>query len=190
MQKENRRVKMTKAMLNESFMKFLEEKPLSRITVKEICDDADVNRSTYYVYYSDPYDQLHKIEDTFIQEQTAYIDTILQTGEQDDLNFSKIMIKLLQYYRERKRLLQVLFGRYGDIHLEQDILSFVAERILSSDVKRAKLPQEQLQDYTYAASGSFGLILYWIMTDCQEQPEHLANRITDLTRGVRAERDF
>lgn len=189
MQKENRRVKMTKAMLNESFLKFLEEKPLSRITVKEICDDADVNRSTYYVYYSDPYDQLHKIEDTFIQEQTAYIDTILQTGEQDDLNFSKIMIKLLQYYRERKRLLQVLFGKYGDIHLEYDILSFVAERILSSGVRQTKMPQEQLQDYTYAASGSFGLILYWIMTDCKEQPEHLAKRITELTKGVRTNRD-
>ena len=35
MQKENRRVKMTKTLLNESFLKFLEKKPLSRITVKE-----------------------------------------------------------------------------------------------------------------------------------------------------------
>ncbi len=187
MQKENRRVKMTKALLNESFMKFLEEKPLSRITVKEICNDADINRSTYYVYYSDPYDQLHKIEDTFIQEQTVYIDAILQNGEQDDLNFSNVIVKLLQYYQERKRLLQVLFGKHGDIHLEYDILSFFAERILSSGARRKKLPQEQLQDYTYAASGSFGLILYWIMTDCEEEPEHLANRITKLTRGVRAE---
>jgi len=189
MRKENRRVKMTKALLNESFMKFLEEKPLSRITVKEICDDADVNRSTYYVYYSDPYDQLNKIEDSFIQDQCVYIDAILQNGEQNDLSFTSIILKLLQYYQERKKLLQVLLGKYGDIHLEYDVLSFFAERILSSGTGRKKLPQEQLQDYTYVASGSFGLILYWIMTDCKEQPEHLASRITELTRGVRTEGD-
>lgn len=66
-----------------------------------------------------------------------------------------------------------------------DILAFFAERILSNGSGRKKLPQEQLQDYTYAASGSFGLIIYWIMMDCREEPEKLANRITELTRGVR-----
>ena len=50
-------------------------------------------------------------------------------------------------------------------------------------------PQKQLQDYTYAALGSFGLIVYWIMTDCQENPNELAIRITELTRGVRAADD-
>ena len=52
-QKESRRVKMTKMLLNESFLKFLAEKPLPRITIKEICEDADVNRSTYYAHFTD-----------------------------------------------------------------------------------------------------------------------------------------
>lgn len=188
MQKENRRVKMTKALLNESFLKFLEERPISRITVKEICEDADVNRSTYYVYYSDPYDQLHKIEDTFIREQAVYIDAILQNGEQDDPSFTNVINKLLHYYQERKHMLRVLLGKHGDIHLEYDILAFFAERILSYGSSR-KLPQEQLQDYTYAASGCFGLIIYWIMTDCKEEPGQLARRISDLTRVVRMAHD-
>lgn len=54
MSTENRRIKMTKALLNDSFLNVLKKKPLARITVKEICECADVNRSTYYVYYSDP----------------------------------------------------------------------------------------------------------------------------------------
>ena len=189
MQKENRRVKMTKALLNESFLKFLEERPISRITVKEICEDADVNRSTYYVYYSDPYDQLHKIEDALIREQAVYIDAILQNGEQNDPGFTNVINNLLHYYRERKDMLQVLLGKHGDIHLEYDILAFFAERILSYGSNSRRLPQKQLQDYTYAASGSFGLIIYWIMTDCQENPNELAIRITELTRGVRTAND-
>ena len=143
MQKENRRVKMTKALLNESFLKFLEEKPISRITVKEICEDADVNRSTYYVYYSDPYDQLHKIEDALIREQAVYIDAILQNGGHDDPSFTNVINNLLHYYRERKDMLQVLLGNHGDIHLEYDILAFFAERILSYGSNNRKLPQKQ-----------------------------------------------
>lgn len=187
MQKENRRVKMTKALLNESFLKFLEEKPISRITVKEICEDADVNRSTYYVYYSDPYDQLHKIEDALIREQAVYIDVILKNGEQDDRSFTNVINELLRYYQERKRMLQVLLGKHGDIHLEYDILAFFAERILLYGSNRRKILQEQLQDYIYAASGGFGLIIYWLMTDCKEESEKLAMRITELTREVRRE---
>ena len=86
-------------------------------------------------------------------------------------------------------MLQVLLGKHGDIHLEYDILASFAERILSYDSNSSKLPQKQLQDYTYAASGSFGLIIYWIMTDCQEDPNELAIRITELTRGVRIAND-
>ena len=65
MQKESRRVKMTKMLLNESFLKFLAEKPLAHITIKEICEAADVNRSTYYAHYTDPYDQLKKAGSRF-----------------------------------------------------------------------------------------------------------------------------
>ena len=42
----DRRVKYTQMVLNESLLEVLREKPLSRITVKEICDRADINRST------------------------------------------------------------------------------------------------------------------------------------------------
>ena len=84
MAKENRRVKMTKSLLCSSFLTLLQGKPLSRITVKEICEGADVNRSTYYAYYTDPYDQLNQMVQTFLQEQTVYMDTILNGAESGD----------------------------------------------------------------------------------------------------------
>ena len=75
--KTDARVRYTRMMIQQTFLDLLKKKPISKITVKEICEDADVNRSTYYVYYSDPYDQLHKIEDALIREQAVYIDAIL-----------------------------------------------------------------------------------------------------------------
>ena len=80
MNKESRRVKMTKMLLNESFLKFLAEKPLARITIKEICEDADANRSTYYAHFTDPYDQLKKLEADIMVDMTIFVDSIMTEG--------------------------------------------------------------------------------------------------------------
>ena len=185
MAKENRRVKMTKALLCSSFLTLLQEKPLPRITVKEICEGADVNRSTYYAYYTDPYDQLHQMVQTFLQEQTIYMDTILNSAGSGDSFFEEVITKMLQYGRENKQLLQVLLGEHGDPNLEQNILMFF-ERIIFPD-ESAPGSQLQQQDFIYHACGSFGLMRWWIMQDCRELPEVLAHRIAEITKHIRAE---
>ena len=52
----DRRAQKTIAALNESFIELLRDKPLGRITVKEVCEKADIYRSTYYRHFSDPHD--------------------------------------------------------------------------------------------------------------------------------------
>ena len=49
----DRRVKYTKMVLRNALIKLLETKPISRITIKEICEEADINRTTYYAHYTD-----------------------------------------------------------------------------------------------------------------------------------------
>ena len=82
MPKESRRTKMTRNLLNDSFWWLLEQKPLRKITVKEICQVADVNRSTYYQYYTDPYDQAQQQEKELIGTMLAFTDRYcLRAGE-------------------------------------------------------------------------------------------------------------
>lgn len=44
----DRRKKYTRMVLKESLMELLKNKPISNITIKEICEEADINRSTFY----------------------------------------------------------------------------------------------------------------------------------------------
>ena len=46
---------LTKQAIFSSFLKFLQEKPLDKITVKDIVDDCGINRKTFYYYFSDIY---------------------------------------------------------------------------------------------------------------------------------------
>ena len=59
--KTDRRIKYTKMVLKEALIEILQERPVERVTVKEICDRADVNRSTFYVHYGSPQELLESI---------------------------------------------------------------------------------------------------------------------------------
>lgn len=63
---ESRRVKMTKKMIKEAFIEISGEKPMSKVTVTDICTAADVNRSTFYAYYEDVIALRREIEDEVI----------------------------------------------------------------------------------------------------------------------------
>lgn len=62
MKKTDARVRYTRRVLKESFLTLLREKPVNRITVKEVCELAELNRATFYTHYSDCFALLESIE--------------------------------------------------------------------------------------------------------------------------------
>ncbi len=65
--REDRRVRKTKAQLRQSLARLMAEKPLKDITVKELTEDADVNRGTFYSHYKDIYDLRDQMENEAFQ---------------------------------------------------------------------------------------------------------------------------
>ena len=73
---QDRRVRKSQAAIRHAFIDLLHKYELEQITVQQISDLADVNRSTFYTHYIDKYDLLEKLEDeqveiirTFIEEE-------------------------------------------------------------------------------------------------------------------------
>ena len=61
--KTDRRVRKTKAQLRAGLAKLMQTKSIKEITVKELVDEVDINRSTFYLHYTDIYQMLESIED-------------------------------------------------------------------------------------------------------------------------------
>ena len=78
--KTDARVRYTRKIIQETFLDLLKDKPISKITVKEICDKAEINRGTFYKHYQDCYDLLEKIEAEGIQEFEKMLAAIEATG--------------------------------------------------------------------------------------------------------------
>ena len=56
MKKENHRVCMTKACCATVLVELTQTQDIRQITIKPICEHADINRSTFYLYYGSQYD--------------------------------------------------------------------------------------------------------------------------------------
>ena len=76
--KEDRRVRYTKQAIRDGFLRLLAEKPIEKISVTEICREADINRGTFYAHYSDPYELKRSLEDQL--SDTLLISLYMRSG--------------------------------------------------------------------------------------------------------------
>ena len=102
---ENRRVRMTKRLLQEALLELLEQKDLAGISVTALCDTADIHRSTFYKYYSDPTDLLREIEQDVLDRIPAP-PQILDKQNQDRL--LSATTAFFDFVKENKRTFRVL----------------------------------------------------------------------------------
>ena len=57
----DKRIVKTKKAIKDTFLQLRAKKPLEKITVKELCELAYINKSTFYCHYKDIYDLSAKI---------------------------------------------------------------------------------------------------------------------------------
>ncbi len=75
MKKQPLITEQTKANLKAAFWKLYTEKPIEKISIKQITDLAGYNRGTFYLYYEDVYDIFHQIEEELLNQIQNIIET-------------------------------------------------------------------------------------------------------------------
>ena len=87
--KMDARVRYTKMMLKQALLDLMQHKPVNKITVKEVCARAEVNRATFYAHFSDCFDLLACMEDElfaqFEQSMQRYVQSFDITALADGL---------------------------------------------------------------------------------------------------------
>ena len=106
--KTDARVKYTRMVIRNTFLELLKEKPVSKITVKEICERSEINRSTFYKHYQDPFDLMEKLEEEILE----HIQTTLSQRTYTDV--SALYIDMLNMLKENEDLYRILTSIHGD----------------------------------------------------------------------------
>ena len=76
-----KRIKNANDAIQNALIELLEQKPLSEITVKEICGKADVNRQSFYYYYADITDLAWTLTEQGLKRAVAGCNTYHNWGE-------------------------------------------------------------------------------------------------------------
>ena len=183
--KTDRRVKYSLMVIKESFIKLLKEKPISKITIKEICDDADVNRATFYAHYSDQYDLLHQIERELIDGINHY----LNGHDLNDISEAPVEMleKILEYIKDNSELFDLLLNSNGDIQFQQEVTKIIGQQHFSSMTADKDITEYM---FLFFANGTIGVILKWLEDGMKKPVREMAELILRLSINGRASFEF
>ena len=99
--KTDRRVRKTKNQLRTGLARLMKKKNIGQITVKELVDDVDINRSTFYLHYSDIPSLLKEIEDDMIEEiERAILEHPIKIEKDTTYLFIEDLFRVLSDNRE------------------------------------------------------------------------------------------
>ena len=169
----------TEKAIKQTFIRLLGERPLDKITVKDIIDACGVNRSTFYYYFQDIYDLLNSI---FESETQAIVESHIEYESWGD-GIKEAMKFVLE---NRKAVLHI----YRSVNKEELLkyLSTMADSFVMDAVRtQAKDMQVDEDSIRLIAdvykSGFLGLVTKWLEEGVQSEPMEIVDKIVFLLDG-------
>lgn len=169
------RVRYTKMVIRENFVQLYAQKPLSQITVKDICERAEINRATFYRHYADVYDLKEKLEEEMVQSICSLIHGgHLETAHENILTILHIMKNNQERYITLHQLPNsALIVRIVQFCF-QDNLKYLHQKF-------PHYSETELRWYfEYICLGAAGVMINWVNHGMQESPETVARFIFHL----------
>ena len=177
---DNRKHRYTRMVIRESLMKLMKEKSILSVSVKDICDLADISRSTFYDDDKDQYDLLKQIEDGTL----AYFEDMLikYKDKHTKKETSQMVEEMLTYIANNGDTIQVLLSENGDIGFQKKLLYHF---IMNNQI--VKYFSEKQNDETnpyysvFLIHGAIGLIQHWLKDNMAMPVPQLAKMLMKWT---------
>lgn len=176
----------TALRMDEALLALLEEKDLDYITVKEICHQAGVNRSTFYLHYETIADlvneTLEMVNQRFLsyfpqQEEVVLANMSSREREELVLVTREYLLPYLRFIRDNKRVYRAAFRNPGSMQAHTRY-GELKQRILGPILERFEIPADHHPYYiAYYVEGIIAIVKEWLRQDCTDEVEMIADII-------------
>ena len=148
-----------------------DKKPLNKITVRQVCERANINRSTFYAHYQDVYDVVEKAEKEVAEELTLSFLTKLEAGASADACFESLFA-FIYAHQDFYRLYLNEMHQVGGIGVAWDLMQ---DRLsaLSPQAAGARSTEELAYHGDFYLYGMTAMIRRWINRGCPETPRQM-----------------
>ena len=185
---QKRSVRRTKAALRNGLIELMKTRSILRISVKEICDAADIGRSTFYIHYKSQYELLEEIETDclIVFEEKLHMNQPLRKF--NDREITQKFEKMLQFIADNSNSIQTLLNENGDIFFQRKFIHRLINYIKSAKNHYAdnSLKDETSECYSvFVVHGAIALVQHWLNNGMHIPVSDLAKMLVILTREMR-----
>lgn len=158
--RENQRVMLSKRLIKESLIKLLDAGSLHKISVRMLCEEAGVNRSTFYRYYGSQYDVLAEMENDLLRS----IQDALGDGDNGPGSAGRKIRVICSYLEENMSFVRTLIGNNVDPDFPGKLFSLPQIRLMILERLAGRYDREiQRYIYTFLVNGCYSLVQEWII---------------------------
>ena len=185
----------TALRMDEALIALLEKKDLEYITVKEICEKAGVNRSTFYLHYESIADLVNEGMESvnerflsyFTKSKKEFADQISEKELNDLVLITKDYLRpYLQFVYDNKHVYRASFRNpYGmQVHTKY--------RYLKDHILEPILARFEISDifHKYYIAGIAAIIREWLHTNCKDSIDTIATVIEECVRPLYETQDM
>jgi len=182
----------TAVKFNRALLALLERKPFEYITIIEVCEEAQVNRSTFYLHYENMHDLLFETIEYFIQEfnQSYNIDVDsfikeFRSCEITNLNFitEQYLVPFLSFVDHHRRIIYVALSQMNSMQLDV-FFKELNEIVFDPILERFDYPVEQRQYVIkFYLNGLAAILREWINDGCRKSYKEICDIIQNCIFG-------
>ena len=184
----------TAIRMDEALITLLEKKDFEYITIKEICDTAGVNRSTFYLHYENTSDLLKETTRYIIDKHLAYyeidqkrISLQFEICKREELLFitDEYLEPYLTFIKDNQRLFKVSIKQFNSFNMNE-VYGRMFEHIFNPILERFHIPEkERAYVMKFYLNGVFAIVMEWLDKNCSDDMETVTRVITDCVMGKR-----
>ena len=178
--KENRRVRLTKQMIQDSLIEILNDKPIEKISISELCQLADINRTTFYNHYGSQYDVLKELGETIT-------DRIVSAGEQESVETPislENQVSLICHYLQEHPVEENILLRHFSAD-DMVIRDMLIKRMSGGQIQYPAFAEKYDENtkkllFNFLIHGIYNLMRCWLLEKIDKTPEDIGALAADI----------
>ena len=182
----------TAQKFDKALLSLLEKKEFEYITIREICEKAGVNRSTFYLHYENTCDLLREttgyVIDSFLSYFTNDRNSISLNLEECNINelffiTPKYITPYLTFIKDNRQIFKTTLKHFGTMEFDR-VYQKMFDNIFSPVLSRFKFPEnERAYVMKFYLSGITAIVMEWLENNCSESIENITKIIIDCIMG-------
>lgn len=167
-EKVNQRVMLTKKLLKDNLIEILKTKSIYKVSIRELCEKAEINRSTFYKHYGNQFDLLAEMEEDMLSLSMKALSTPTNDSFQS-------LCQICRYLEENLELGRLLINNNVDPQFPEKFFSLPPVQQEINHVLGTSYTETEYEYLScFLTYGSYQIIRMWINKENRESPEEMA----------------